>query len=86
MDEGVDPTHMCQSLVDKVFQSKQLKAVADPEILVLFEDWLEELEEEIIAQVRKNPSQDPAVLAGDLGLSKSGTLFLITKLQREGRI
>lgn len=86
MDEGVDPTHMCQSLVDKVFQSKQLKAVADPEILVLFEDWLEELEEEIIAQVRKNPSQDPAVLAEDLGLSKSGTLFLITKLQREGRI
>lgn len=86
MDEGVDPTHMCQSLVDKVFQSKQLKAVADPEILVLFEDWLEELEEEIIAQVRENPSQDPAVLAEDLGLSKSGTLFLITKLQREGRI
>ena len=86
MDEGVDPTHMCQSLVDKVFQSKQLKAVADPEILVLFEDWLEELEEEIISQVRKNPSQDPAVLAEGLGLSKSGTLFLITKLQREGRI
>ncbi len=86
MDEGVDPTHMCQSLVDKVFQSKQLKAVADPEILVLFEDWLEELEEEIIAQVGKNPSQDPAVLAEDLGLSKSGTLFLITKLKREGRI
>ncbi|MBI5604703.1 MAG: winged helix-turn-helix transcriptional regulator [Deltaproteobacteria bacterium] len=77
---------MCQSLVDKVFQSKQLKAVADPEILVLFEDWLEELEEEIIAQVRKNPSQDPAVLAEGLGLSKSGTLFLITKLQLEGRI
>ena len=55
MDEGVDPTHMCQTLVDKVFQSKQLKAVADPEILILFEDWLEELEEEIITKIKKFP-------------------------------
>jgi hypothetical protein len=77
---------MCQSLVDKVFQSKQLKAVADPEILMLFEDWLEELEEEIISEIKMNPAKDPAVLAKGLGLSKSGTIFLITKLQREGRI
>jgi hypothetical protein len=41
MDEGVDPTKMCQSLVDKVFQSKQLRTVAEPDILALFEDWLE---------------------------------------------
>jgi hypothetical protein len=44
MGEGVDPTQMCQSLVDKVAQSKQLMAIADPDLLVLFEDWLEELE------------------------------------------
>jgi hypothetical protein len=86
MDEGVDPTHMCQSLVDKVFQSKQLKAVADPEILNLFEDWLEELEEEIISEIKRLPAQDLAVLAKGLGLSQTGTIFLITKLQREGRI
>jgi hypothetical protein len=77
---------MCQTLVDKVIQSKQLKAVADPEILVLFEDWLEELEEEVSEQVRKTGSQDPAVLAPTLGLSHSGVTFLITKLKREGRI
>jgi hypothetical protein len=77
---------MCQSLVDKVFQSKQLRAVADPEILILFEDWLEELEEEIVSEIKKTPTQDPDVLANGLGLSKSGTTFLITKLQREGRI
>jgi hypothetical protein len=86
MDEGVDPTHMCQSLVDKVFQSKQLKAVADPKILDLFEDWLEELEEEVSEQVRKTGSQDPTVLAPILGLSSSGITFLIAKLQRERRI
>jgi hypothetical protein len=86
MDEGVDPTHMCQSLVEKVAHSKQLKAVADPEILVLFEDWLEELEDEVIEHVRKTGSQDPAILAAHLGLSSSGINFLMAKLQREGKI
>ncbi len=86
MDEGVDPTHMCQSLVDKVFQSKQLKAVADPEILILFEDWLEELEEEILSAVKKTRITDPMELAGHLGMSRSGVTFLMTKLKRAGRI
>jgi hypothetical protein len=86
MDEGVDPTQMCQTLVDKVFQSKQLKAVADSEILVLFENWLEELEEEVVSAVKRNRITDPIQLAEHLGMSRSGITFLMTKLQREGRI
>jgi predicted transcriptional regulator len=86
MDEGVDPTKMCQSLVDKVFQSKQLRTVAEPDILVLFEDWLEELEEEIINQVQKTGSDDLGELARGLGVSRAGVNFLLTKLKREERI
>ncbi len=86
MDEGVDPTHMCQSLVDKVFQSKQLKGVAEPEILGLFENWLDEVEEEVVAAFRTDRITDPVQLAEFLGMSRSGANFLMTKLQREGRI
>jgi predicted transcriptional regulator len=86
MDEGVDPTKMCQSLVDKVFQSNQLRTVAEPDILALFEDWLEELEEEITKQVQKTGSDDLGELARGLGLSRAGVNFLITKLKREDRI
>ena len=78
---------MCQSLVDKVFQSKQLRAVAEPDILVLFEDWLEELEEEIINKVQKSGLPDDlGEFASGLGLSRAGVNFLITKLKREDRI
>jgi hypothetical protein len=52
MDEGVDPTAMCQSLVEKISQSKQLRSVTDPEILILFEDWLEELENEAAGVIK----------------------------------
>jgi hypothetical protein len=86
MDEGVDPTQMCQSLVDKVFQSRQLRTVAEPEILVLFEDWLEELEQEVVDQVRRTGSDDLQALVAGLGLSCAGINFLITKLKREERI
>ncbi len=77
---------MCQSLVDKMTRSQQLLAQADPELLVLFEDWLEEMEEEVIAVVKKTASLDAAALARKLGLSPAGAAFLLAKLQKEGRL
>jgi hypothetical protein len=85
MGEGVDPTQMCQSLVDKVAQSRQLMAIADPDLLVLFEDWLEELEAEVRTLLKARGPLDEKVLADKLGLSQRGAKFLLTKLRREGR-
>jgi hypothetical protein len=86
MDEGIDPTHMCQTLVHKVAQSKQLLAVADPGILELFENWLEELEDEAMGYMAKHPEAEASALAADLGLSKSGADFLLAKLRRGGKL
>ena len=86
MGEGVDPTQMCQRLVDKVAQSKQLMAITDPELLVLFEDWLEELEEEVIALGKAYGPLDPAMLAQKTGLSMRGATFLLSKLKREQKL
>ena len=77
---------MCQKLVDRVAQSKQLMAVADPELLVLFEDWLDELEHEVIALVTQPRAVTPEALAHSLGVSLRGATFLISKLQREGKL
>ena len=85
MGEGVDPTQMCQRLVDKVAQSKQLMAMTDPALLVLFEDWLEELEDEIISLVNELGPLDPEELAEKTGLSLRGATFLLSKLKREGK-
>ena len=85
MGEGVDPTQMCQSLVDKVAQSKQLMAITDPDLLVLFEDWLEELEAEVRTLLETHAALDDKTLADKLGLSRRGAKFLLTKLLREGK-
>lgn len=83
MGEGVDPTQMCQTLVDKVARSRQLLAVAEPEILVLFENWLEELEEEAETHLNRHPTADSAGLAEQLGISTSGADFLLAKIRRK---
>ena len=85
MGEGVDPTQMCQNLVDKVARSEQLLAITDPDLLVLFEDWLEELEVEVLALWKSHGPLDEDALAGRLGLSRRGATFLLSKLKREGR-
>lgn len=67
-------------------QSRQLMAVADPDLLVLFEDWLDELENEVVMLNQEHGPLNPAKLAQKLGLSERGATFLISKLSREGKI
>jgi hypothetical protein len=86
MGEGVDPTQMCQSLVDKVAQSRQLSAITDPDLLVLFEDWFEELEQEVLGVFQSQGPLNEAQLAARLGLSMRGATFLISKLKRQGKL
>ena len=86
MGEGVDPTQMCQTLVDKVAQSKQLAAITDPELLVLFEDWFEELEEEVISLVKRHGAMSAGELAAKIGVSRRGATFLLSKLKREVKV
>jgi len=63
-----------------------LSSVVEPEVLALFESWLEELEEEVLSVLRKTGSLEPAELAQELGLSRSGATFLITKLKKDGKV
>jgi hypothetical protein len=86
MGEGVDPTQMCQSLVEKVAQSKQLMSITDPDLLVLFEDWLEELEAEVISLAKARSELKADDLASELGLSQRGATFILSKLHRENKL
>ena len=86
MGEGVDPTQMCQTLVDKVAQSKQLMAITDPDLLVLFEDWFEELEDEIVSLNSKYGPLSSEDLAKRIGLSLRGATFLLSKLTRQKKL
>jgi len=86
MDEGVDPKQMCQRLFNKVTRCEQLADAADPDILILFEDWLEELESEVIRLVQRTGCTEPGALSKLSGLSTAGSTFILTKLKKEGKL
>jgi hypothetical protein len=54
-----------------------------PDLLILFEDWLEEVEEEVMEFLRQQPESTAIELSKKLGLSTRGATFLMAKLQRE---
>jgi predicted ArsR family transcriptional regulator len=61
-------------------------AITDPDLLVLFEDWFEELEEEVISLVKRYGPMSARELAEKIGLSQRGATFLLSKLKREGKL
>jgi len=73
-------------LMDKMAESEQLRSEADPGVLVLFQDWLERLEEEAIEVVERIGSINPVRVADELGLSESGGIFLVARLKKKGRL
>lgn len=76
---------MCQSLADKVAQSRQLSAITDPDSVILFEDWFDELEAETRLIMQQMTIKNENVLAARVGVSARGVKFLITKLSRDTR-
>jgi hypothetical protein len=86
MVEGIDPVRMCRMLMGKMAESEQLKSEADPGILVLFQDWLEQLEEEAMKVVERTGSINPIRLADELGLSESGGVFLVARLKQKEKL
>lgn len=76
---------MCQTLVERVARSEQLQAVAEPDVLVLFEDWMEELELEALQLLHDRPEAGPDQLTKALGISPAGAQFLLIKLKKAER-
>jgi acyl dehydratase len=72
--------------MDKMAESEQLKSEADPGVLILFQDWLESLEEEAIEVAERTGSVNPIHLADELGLSESGGIFLVARLKKKGKL
>ncbi|MFZ2088408.1 MAG: hypothetical protein WAU47_07510 [Desulfobaccales bacterium] len=77
---------MCRNLVGKVSRYRELAAVADPNTLALFEEWLEALEEELAAMAREGFSLETEALSQKMGLSPEGVDFLLVKLRQSGRL
>lgn len=87
---GGDMPEMCMKMMEQMTgsmnESVQATSYATPEMCGLFEDWMQNLAEEVVAFVREKGRATPSDIAKKLKISEESTLFLVGKLAREGKL
>lgn len=81
---------MCFKIMEQMAASKHgspsITSYATEEMRGLFEEWLKNLEDEIMEFVREKGKVSPDDLTSKLKLSRESVLFLVGKLAREGKL
>ena len=83
---GFNPMEMCKKMMANMEKSNDLATFATPEVHALFEEWAEQIENEILDYIKENNNADPEKIAEKFKLSKDSVNFFITKLSQKGKI
>jgi hypothetical protein len=81
-----NPMEMCQKMMGNMMKSNDLATYATPEVRALFEDWAEQIENEILDYIKANNNSDPDKIAEHFKLTKNSINFFISKLSQKGKI
>jgi hypothetical protein len=80
------PWDMCKDMISSIRQSHKIATMATPEVQGLFEDWVEQIEKEILDYLKEKDSIDIKDLAGRFKISKDSAYFFLTKLAQKDKI
>ena len=83
---GFNPMEMCKKMMSSINQSSELATFATPEIRGLFEEWIGQLDHEVIDFVKQTKSTNPDELAAHLKISKDSAVYLLSRLAQRGVI
>lgn len=77
---------MSKEVMSVVSHSYELATYSTPELRGLFNDWLNEIEREIIEFLRGKETVDPDKVAAKFRLKHESIIFILGKLAGEGKI
>ncbi len=66
--------------------TEDIAKYATPELRSLFEDWLIQLEDEIVAFAKDINSISPEDVSSEFKISKESAIFVLGKLAQKGKI
>ena len=84
--DGESPMSMCQKMMSNISRSSELATYATPEIRGLFEEWIAQLDNEVLDFVKKTKSTDPDQVAAHLKISRESAVYLLSRLAQKGII
>jgi hypothetical protein len=82
--DGEGPMGMCEKMMSGVALSSELATFATPEIRGLFEEWVQQLDKEVIDYIKEMKTTTPAEVAAHLKISKDSAIYLISRLTQKG--
>ena len=77
---------MSKELISAISYSYELATYSTPELRTLFNDWLSEIEEEVVSFLKDRHRVDPDEVAEHLRIGRESAIFILSKLAREGKI
>jgi hypothetical protein len=80
------PQQMFRAMMGDTQKDDDLAAYGTSELRALFEDWLLQLEEEIIVFAKKRDTVKPEDVADTFKISRDSAIFVLDKLVRKGKI
>jgi hypothetical protein len=84
--ESEMPWDMCKSMLATIGRSSDLATFATPEVRGLFEEWVTQIEDELLQAVEKAGGADPAQLALQFKLSEDSVHYFLGRLARKGKV
>ncbi len=77
---------MSKEVISAISHSYELATYSTPELRGLFNDWLSEIEREILEFLNERGRVDPDEVAEHFRLKQKSIIFILSKLAREGKI
>ena len=76
----------CKQVMEEFGKSQELAAYATPELRALFEDWIREMESEILEFIKAKKKASPPDIATKFNISLESAVFLVNKLASKGKL
>jgi hypothetical protein len=80
------PWEMGKEMIASIRQSHRIATMATPEVQGLFEDWVDQIEKEILEYLKDKESIDIQDLAKHFKISKDSAYYFVTKLAQKEKL
>ncbi len=82
----MNPIEMSKEVLSAISHSYELATYSTPELRGLFNDWLGEIEQEVLEFLENRNEVDPNEVSEHFRLEHESVIFILSKLAREGKI
>ncbi len=85
-DKGSGMMEMCGRWMSKMQEGQKISTLATPEVRALFEDWAEQIEDEILESINDKNNVDVKSVAEEFKISKDSAYYFLTRLAQKEKV